>query len=131
MSTTPEHRQSAQFKVARDVERIDSFFYTYPDRPDVPVIAGVRLGGNSEITVYTPAQAQAIANAFLGLVAQFAAHEAQARDSGECLVAYPPQPGFLCTLDSGHVGDHLARGARQRDEPQLTWPQAKSGAQPA
>jgi hypothetical protein len=68
----------ASFLVRGTIDRIDPFFYTYePGDGSAPVIAGVRLS-SSEITLYTRQQAQEIADAFLGLVAQFAEHESRA-----------------------------------------------------
>jgi hypothetical protein len=71
----------AKFRFSAEVRRINTFFYTYDfDAPD-PVIAGVTFGNGGEVTVFSRAQAQEIADAFLGLVAQFAELEAREGES--------------------------------------------------
>jgi hypothetical protein len=68
MNTT--HRPP-QVKFGSDVQHVRTFFYTYEDNPDCPVIAGVTFGTGCDITVYTREQAEEFAAAFTSLAAQF------------------------------------------------------------
>lgn len=79
--TGPQPPQPARFRFSADVRRIDTFFYTSGDDAPSPVIAGVTFGNGGEITVHSRAQAQEIADTFLGLVAQFAELEAREGES--------------------------------------------------